>query len=284
MTSYPSRAPLHIDNRGTYVLCHIPDSFVLPKDSSGGLLPPKVEGRLPNGAWVVLEEYDDFLPAPARVGFDDSRKSFRLDTPVLFELEGTGAPLQAPNPIRGLPLPNRLSFWLDNLGDFIPVVRIGIKGEAYPSAVWDSQRQEQSETIILTDEGYGESDTIWDSIDSIQVFGLPEGARLRGYAIRFGLPPVRTWYAMGPFGLGLSPSTGLRHLSIPLPPGLSPRGPEALRMRLEAELEGWRREGRKGPIGREGLEGSKMRTGGMALRTGCVAGSVRVRTGVRNGG
>jgi len=119
----------------------------------------------------VLEEYDDSLPAPARVGFDASRQPFPLDDPVLFELEGTGAPLRWAG--AGLALPNRLSLWLDRLGDFAPVVRIQVQGEAYPRAAWENQRQRQKERITLVEEGYDETDTIWESVESVEVFGLP---------------------------------------------------------------------------------------------------------------
>ena len=102
------------------------------------------------------------------------------------ELEGTGAPLSWAG--AGLPIPNHLGLWLDRLGDFSPVVQVQVKGEAYPRAAWESQRQRQAERIVLTDEGYGETHTVWESVERVEVFGLPPGARLRGYALRLGLP------------------------------------------------------------------------------------------------
>jgi len=81
-----------------------------------------------------------------------------------------------------------LGLWLDRLGDFSPVVQVQIKGEAYPRAAWESERQRQAERIVLTDEGYGETHTVWESVERVEVFGLPPGARLRGYALRLGLP------------------------------------------------------------------------------------------------
>ena len=68
------------------------------------------------------------------------------------------------------------------------MVQVQVKGEAYPRAAWESERQRQKERIVLVEEGYAETNVVWDSIESVEVFGLPLGARLRGYSLRLGLP------------------------------------------------------------------------------------------------
>lgn len=63
-----------------------------------------------------------------------------------------------------------------------------MKGEAYPSAIWEAQRQKKTEKITALDGGFFETATIWESVDSISVYGLPEGASLKAYHLRMNLP------------------------------------------------------------------------------------------------
>ena len=183
-----ARVPLNLDNRGVYYSLRIPAGVTLPQDSSGVLLPPTlVEGRSAGGSWVTLTEYNDQLPVPSSLVVDDSMPPVRLSDPVLCTLTGTGNPQTV---LPALPLSNRLTFWLDDLGAESPQVVIRIEGESFPRSAWVAQRQKSSELLTLSEEGPATSRIAWEVVDNIVVHGLPQDARLRCYALPAALEAV----------------------------------------------------------------------------------------------
>jgi hypothetical protein len=89
-----------------------------------------------------------------------------------------------------LPVPNRLSFWLDQL-DFNPVsMDIFIEGVAYPEPAWHRQRTISTETLQINGQGFFATSKRWSSISKIVVRGLPDQARLRVWSMPFAMPSV----------------------------------------------------------------------------------------------
>ena len=216
---YLRYVPLEIDSRGVYYRFPVPASVNLPVDPLGNWSPftdvwgwPGPTGATwaspgptgdtgptgPSGAtgdWIELSLYDDTLPVPTRVEADPTIAPLSITNPIVFEVIGTDNPITVYGTTGGtgpiaLPMPNRLTFWLDQVGGPDPVVDIRIEGEVYPAPVWADEENEQSEEVFMYDSGVVESNMIWQTVDDVVIHGLPAGARLRCWSLPLTLDAV----------------------------------------------------------------------------------------------
>lgn len=184
---YLTTCPLNVDNKGVYYAFQVPSNVALATDANGNLLPTvNVAGSVGSG-WIPISPLVDTLPIPYSIEIDTSVSPVIMDNPVLFDITGDGSPQTVSFT---MPLPNKLLFWLDELGGSNVAVDARITGEVYPQTVWVNEDSPHSEQVKLTDAGPVESSLLWQSVDSIIIHGLPVGARLRGYALPFGLDGV----------------------------------------------------------------------------------------------
>lgn len=179
--------PLNIDNLGVYYAFQIPSNVPLPTDSAGNILPLTSVSALSGVDWIPLSNYSDILPVPSRIQIDTTVDVVPMTSPILFEMTGTDDP-QIVTPT--MPLPNRILFWLDQLGGSSVTVEIRIQGSIYPQTVWVSEEVADGEEVVMIDAGPVESNLVWQDITSIIIHGLPAGARLRAYSIPFNLDGV----------------------------------------------------------------------------------------------
>ena len=168
-----ANVPLNIDNRGVYYRFPIPSSVTLPVGQDGVLIPPAIVQGFLNGTWVNLTSYDDTLPAPKRISVDPDRASVPLSNRLLFSMSASGTA-----PAFDLPIPNTLSFSLENVTDIPAPIDILITGQTYPKTFWRGGI-ERRETISFFDAGVQTTQLTWAQIDKIQVLGLPAGAVLK---------------------------------------------------------------------------------------------------------
>lgn len=182
--------PLNIDNRGVYYSIRIPFAFDLPINDLGVLQPPStVIGQTADGQVVVVKPYDDTLPIPSRIVQDTTADVAELSNPTLCDITGTGSPVIL-NPGK-LPIPNSLVFSIDGMGPTTSLINIKISGELDPPAVWYQDVQINSEKLIITDDGIYETKSIWSSVDTLTIHGLPSGCRLQCWFLPVNLPAVR---------------------------------------------------------------------------------------------
>lgn len=178
--------PLNIDNAGVYYSGQIPSSLITSDN-----LPTftNVVG-ISGSTSVPLTPYDDLLPVPSRIELGDS---IPLTDPVMFTITGVGDPQAQVYAVQyatpgDLPIPNRLTLWMDQIGLNGVSVTLTIVGEIFPRPAWISERKTTTEIVSLNSEGYAVTRNRWVTIANIAVRGLPLGVRLRGWSIPFALP------------------------------------------------------------------------------------------------
>lgn len=182
-----SDMPMNIDNGGVYYATLVPQSFPLSTDAQGNLLPPTtIQGELPNSSFVTLVPYDDTLPVPTRITLDLVVQPVALSNPQLINTVGTG------NPVSFIPgtlaLPNSLTFSIIGMGPVTTAITISITGELDPPAVWPQDIQSKNEILIISDDGYYQTDSVWSSISDVSISGLPVGCALVCYLLPVDVP------------------------------------------------------------------------------------------------
>jgi len=199
---YPATCPLNLDNRGVYTRARLPVGFVLDTDADGNLqLPVGTAAYGTRGTQILpLPVFDDTLPVPTRIELDSQRQPVPMTNPVLWQSpEIVSQNPVAPQVLEGVPLeaslgvltlPNRLSIWIDQLGAYQGSVTIQMQGEPAPRVLWAGQGRIKSETVTTSSEGLVRSSTVWATVTSLLVYGLPAGATLTVYGIEIGLPQV----------------------------------------------------------------------------------------------
>jgi hypothetical protein len=199
---YPATCPLNLDNRGVYTRAQLPVGFVLDTDADGNLqLPVGTAVYGTRGTQILpLPVFDDTLPVPTRIELDSQRQPVPMTNPVLWQSpEIVSQNPVAPQVLEGVPLeaslgvltlPNRLSIWIDQLGSYQGSVTIQMQGEPAPRVLWAGQGRIKSETVTTSSEGLVRSSTVWATVTSLLVYGLPAGATLTVYGIEIGLPQV----------------------------------------------------------------------------------------------
>lgn len=196
-----SDMPMNIDNAGVYYASRVPLSFPLPADSQGALLPPVViKGQLQTGnpipfylAWevvltsgITLVPYDDMLPVPTRVSQDSVINSVPFSNPQLINIIGDGNPKSFAPGV--LPIPNCLTFSVQGMGTQNVAISVSITGELDPPAVWPQDVQSKNEILVVSDDGFFQTNSVWSSISDITITGLPAGCALICYSLPVGLP------------------------------------------------------------------------------------------------
>lgn len=182
-----SDVPMNIDNEGVYYAALVPLAFNLPSNAQGVLLPPAtIKGQIQGGALVTLVAYDDTLPVPTRIIQDLSIPAAPLTNPQLINVTGNNNPLTF-NP-GAMPMPNYLTFSIQGMGTVTTSITISITGELNPPAVWPKDIQTKNEILTVSDDGYYKTDSVWSSVDSIDISGLPDGCQLICYSLAVGLP------------------------------------------------------------------------------------------------
>ena len=181
---YPALCPLHLDNRGVYYKVQLPAGFQLQSDAQGNLLPPTVKVK-DSGTEIQLQAFDDLLPVPAAIEEDLAQDPIPLASPKAGTFATTDA---APLTPGVLPIPNRLSFWLEGLGDNTGAVQVLVTGQPHPRNLWPGRSVQKTETLQLSSEGFSRTSTVWYAVDSVRVYFLPEGATLDVYLLDMGLP------------------------------------------------------------------------------------------------
>ena len=170
--------PSNLDNQGLYFRNTVPISLQVSPTG-----PSLVEG-LRDGAYISLQAYDDTLPVPTGIEGDFARTAVACSSPMLFTYSGTGLP-QSSGPLT-LAIPNRLCLMVSDLGDSASTVQIILSGHTFPRGYWAGDLLPQNEALAVTDEGLYSTQKIWQSIDDIQVIGLPDGATLQVLLFVFG--------------------------------------------------------------------------------------------------
>src|SRR5271170_2830704 len=182
-----SDVPMNIDNEGVYYAALVPLAFDLPSNAQGVLLPPaNIQGQILGGPLVTLVAYDDTLPVPTRITQDLTIPSVPLTNPQLINVTGNGNPMTF-NPA-AMPMPNYLTFAIIGMGTVTTSITISITGELNPPAVWPKDIQTKNEILTVSDDGYYKTDSVWSSVDSIDITGLPTGCQLICYSLGVGLP------------------------------------------------------------------------------------------------
>lgn len=179
--------PMNIDNEGVYYATMVPVSFTLPSDSQGNLLPPTIiQGQIPGGSLVTLTPYNDMLPVPTRVTLDTSLGSVAMSSPLLINTTGTGATMSFyPGQ---LALPNCLTFQILGMGPTTSTITISILGELDPPAVWPQDIHTHNEVLVVSDDGFYQTDSVWSTVNEIDVTGLPNGCQLVCWNLPVDLP------------------------------------------------------------------------------------------------
>lgn len=181
-----SDMPMNIDNQGVYYATRVPLSFTLPVDSQGTLQPPTtIQGQIQSGPLVTLVPYDDTIPVPTRCSQDSGIKPVALPNPQLINIVGDGNPKSFS--FGTLPLPNCLTFRIKGLGPVTQTITISITGELDPPAVWPQDVQVKNEVLLLSDDGYYQTDSVWSSISAIDINGLPVACQFICFNLPVGL-------------------------------------------------------------------------------------------------
>ena len=174
---------IQLDNQGVYYGARLPNTFVPPPDGSN---PPLnvVQGQR-CGVWTTLQPYDDRVPVPTRITVDTSRSVVPFTTP-----DGS---IQYSVPLSSgltLPIPSSLTFWM--AGASVPGnINILVTGIPFPTSAWQKNRVATSETVSYTStEGAQTTTTVWSSISSIMVRGVPAGVTISCSHMPFTLPAV----------------------------------------------------------------------------------------------
>lgn len=137
---------------------------------------------------VTLDVYDDTLPVPTRMIQDPVVPAAILSNPQLINITGNGMPQTFS--LGTLPLPNSLLFQISGMGTTLTSITISITGELDPPAVWPKDIQTKNEVLIVSDDGYYETDSVWNSVASIEVSGLPNDCQFICYILPLNLQAV----------------------------------------------------------------------------------------------
>jgi len=183
--------PVQLDNRGVYRAVRLTNDLAL---TAGQTILTTVQGHR-GDAWVTLRPFDDRLPVPAAYVWDETRERVAFSDPVLFDVTGSGnAQTQAWDVKRTgsatLEIPNRLTFYVEAVGQAQFFLSVLLEGETYPVPVWMPDRRKTSEVMTRRSAGSFVTTKTWTRIDRITVRGLPAGARLRCWQMPFTLPAV----------------------------------------------------------------------------------------------
>lgn len=183
-----SDVPMNIDNGGVYYGALVPLSFNLPYDAQGNLLPPTtIKGQIVGGPLVTLTAYDDTLPVPTRIYQDSSIPAVALSNPQLINVTGDGVtPFNLSPGV--LPLPNAILFTVHGMGSVTTAFSVSITGYLNPPAIWPQDIKTRNEVLVISDDGFYQTDSVWYSISNISITGLPAGCQLIGYVLGVQLP------------------------------------------------------------------------------------------------
>lgn len=183
-----TNCPLHLDNQGLYTAARLPNTFTPPDE---GTNPPlNLVTGLRQGQWSTLPLYDDRVPTATRISIDTTRKVTAFSAAQIFDWISDGRIQYLLTPALTLPIPSKLSLWLDGL-NAPGAIDILITGIAYPRSAWQSRRTLTSETVSYRQaEGLLTTRTVWYSIESIVVRNAPVGAHLAVWHMPFNLPSV----------------------------------------------------------------------------------------------
>lgn len=180
--------PVNIDNGGVYYGASVPSSLLTGPDQTSFNSVIGISGNVQ----TTLLPYVDTLPVPSRLVID-SANIVALTNPIMFSILGTGDPFTQVYTVQYvypgvLPIPNKLTFWVDETGTNTFGVTLTIIGEVSPRPAWVAERVKTTETIQISGQGVAYTRNRWAQVDSIAIRGLPVGARLRAWSIPFNLP------------------------------------------------------------------------------------------------
>ncbi len=180
--------PIGIDNLGVYYSSTVPSSLLTGPDQTSF---NSVVGLLGSNH-ITLSQYDDTLPIPSRVEVDPSGPVV-MSSPMMFTIVGQGDDQSQTYAVQyvspgALPIPNKLTVWLDQVGANLLNVILTITGIVAPQPAWIDERVTTTEVLTLTTEGLGLTVNRWAFISSIAIRNLPIGVRLRGWSMPFNLP------------------------------------------------------------------------------------------------
>jgi hypothetical protein len=149
---------------------------------ASGMVPisitPSIAG---NFVPITLVPYDDTLPIPTRITLDPIVQSVPMTSPELINTIGTGNPVVFE--VGALPLPNCLTFVIQGMGTVTTTISISVTGELDPPAVWPQDIQTNNEVLTISNDGYYQTNSVWSSISSIDVSGLPVDCSLICYIL-----------------------------------------------------------------------------------------------------
>ena len=150
-----------------------------------------------DGNQITLTPYVDTLPIPSRVVVDTDNIVPFTD-PIMFTVIGNAYSTNGPPSSYTvqyvqpgtLPIPNKLTVWVDEIGFNLVNVTLTIIGEVFPASPWVSEQRITSEILRVTTEWATTSVNRWSSISQIAIRNLAPGMRLRGYSMPFNLHAV----------------------------------------------------------------------------------------------
>lgn len=181
-----SDVPMNIDNEGVYYATRVPTSFILPVTSEGIVSPPKtIQGQIQAGPLVTLVPYDDTLPVPTRFSQDPLLAVVPLTTPKVIDTTGDGNPQSFS--LGALALPNALTFRVTGMGPQTSAITVSITGELDPPAVWPQDVHIKNEVLVLSDDGFFQTDSVWSSVNDISITGLPVSCRIECFVLPVGV-------------------------------------------------------------------------------------------------
>lgn len=181
--------PVNIDNGGIYYKGTVPSEFLTgPTQTTFN----SVQGQL-GSSQITLTPYDDTMPIPTRISIDNTIGAVPLSDPIVMNVIGAGDDISDTYAVRYaspgiIPIPNRVTFWLDQIGYHLISVTVTITGQVYPQPAWINEQKETTEIVTINNEGSAYSFNRWSSISNIAVRNLPVGVRLRAWSMPFNLP------------------------------------------------------------------------------------------------
>src|SRR3954447_9925413 len=169
------RAPLNIDNQGTYYKVQIPETYVFDATADGSLVPPTIRVFTAEQRWTIAREYDDILPVPA--GLEISGDSIQCPTLFVHDAEGNG--LEQEYYLGSINFPNYLYLTLEGLDANEHFVEVLIEGYTAPRTISLTGQNVTVEKLILDEHEIVRTRQPWAFIKRLTVRDLPAGARLR---------------------------------------------------------------------------------------------------------
>ena len=183
--------PANIDNGGVYYGGQVPSSFITADDQT---TLNNVVGLLGSNQ-LTLTLYDDTLPIPTRVAVDTSRGPVAFTNPIIMDVTGEGDTISGTYAVQyanpgTLPIPNKLTFWVDQIELNTLGITISITGQVTPQPAWVNEQKTTTELISITEQGAFTSFNRWSVVTEIAVRQLSTGVRLRAWSMPFNLPAV----------------------------------------------------------------------------------------------